>query len=169
MNISPFHFILLNSAQLHVCLFQALRLPNFVMIPVGTGNVLALRWNGSHTVDSAVAALLLGKTVKWQMARMTSSDQQSMDKLSICCVEYGWSIDALHKMQTTTVKGKQKYLYGLIHSVKNHSEPFRVDLELTLSDKDEPVRSCFIGVPKKIVGFMLKKNKRRSIKQKKPQ
>ena len=108
------------------------------MIPVGTGNGLAFKWNGSYNVDSGVAAVLLGKTVAMQMFSVKSHDN-SMYKLGVCCLAYGWSIDALFKMETTEVRGKQKYFYGMIYSTFYHCEPFRAKLELTITDQDEIV------------------------------
>ena len=67
-------------------------------------------------------------------------------------VYLGWSIDAFNWLKTTNLRGPSRYAVGGLHAMYNHTEPYKIQLELTLTDKEEKARlpKFLIEVPKNL-------------------
>ena len=117
-------------------------LPVFAIIPVGTGNELAVNWYGSSSLDSAITAVLLGESTKLQLLQLQSKAGKSgpaINKLGAVCVAYGVTLEALERTAGKNYPLPVKLMYGFGGSFIWHAEPFRAMVKVTATDSEDNI------------------------------
>ena len=121
---------------------EQLQLPVFGLIPTGTGNSLAREWYGSFTVESAVAALLMGNVKKVQLFRVSFLDNPEIfDMLGTVCVAYGISVEMIKAIEDKKAPMLLKMMYGFGKSIIQHAEPFDAEIEINANSSEEDKKS----------------------------